>query len=102
MSVFLLILPSIVLFWVAADTAWLSDSKASHRRASLSQRKVPWKGDKQTAESSVYQGKEFRKSAPLAKQDDANPLSDHTDRNKKIPAAEAETLLSAAIQSNFR
>lgn len=50
----------------------------------------------------MYQGKEFRKSAPLAKQDDANPLSDHTDRNKKIPAAEAETLLSAAIQSNFR
>lgn len=41
----------------------------------------------------MYHGREFRESALLAKQDKANPLSDHTARNKKIPAAEVAVLL---------
>lgn len=41
----------------------------------------------------MYHRREFRKSALLAKQDKTNPLSDHTDRKKKIQAAEVATLL---------
>lgn len=51
---------------------------------------------KQTAESSVCHGREFRKSALLAKQDKTNPLSDNIDRKKKTTpkaAAEVATLL---------
>lgn len=49
----------------------------------------------------MYRRREFRKSALLAKQDKTNPLSDRTDRKKKIQAAEAATSLIWSSKIKF-